>query len=184
LQYFYTYKRVSAKLTKKLLCQQVHYFGIADFLKRATSCGLLSNKVSTDQETETNKRPAETTSEGPESKRPNTNLETELAEVMDRLRSEKAVSLVLAGKENPSELCDMLLPLVGLSRPVVIYSQFREPLQDVYMKLKADKSVTALKLTEPWLRKYQIMPNRTHPEVLMSGSGGFVLSGVTVECDQ
>jgi len=148
----------------------------------------LTNKVSTtvtDQDTETNnKRPAEASTEGPESKRPNTNLETELAEVMDRLRSEKAASLVLAGKENPSELCDMLLPLVGLSRPVVIYSQFREPLQDVYMKLKADKSVTALKLTEPWLRKYQIMPDRTHPEVLMSGSGGYVLSGVTVEFDQ
>lgn len=144
----------------------------------------MSNTVTADQETETNKRPADTLSEGPESKKPNSNLETELAEVMDRLKDEKAASLVLVGKENPTEVCDMLLPLVGLSRPVVIYSQFREPLQEMYMKLKADKSVTALKLTESWLRKYQIMPDRTHPEVLMSGSGGYVLSGLTVEFDK
>ncbi len=35
-------------------------------------------------------------------------------------------------------------------------------------------------LIEPWLRKYQVLPQRTHPEMSMSGNGGFVLSATRV----
>jgi len=152
-------------------------------MKRVAESGLVPSKVSSGPANENSKRPGETPNEAPQPKRTNSNFEAELSEVIERLQAQKAASLVVVGKENPTEVSDLLLPLVGLSRPVVIYSQFREPLQEAYMKLKADKNVTALKLTESWLRKYQILPDRTHPEVLMSGSGGYILSGLTVETD-
>ncbi|XP_059476863.1 tRNA (adenine(58)-N(1))-methyltransferase non-catalytic subunit TRM6 [Neocloeon triangulifer] len=152
---------------------KVHYFGLADFLKAAAQFGLVPSKEGK----------MEIKEEEPQAKKANSNLEAEISLVMDQLQTEKAAALVIVAKEDPVALCDHLLPLVALSRPVVIYSQFKEPLQEAYMKLKAQKNVTALKLKEPWLRKYQTLPERTHPEVLMSGSGGFILHGLTVESD-
>ena len=32
-----------------------------------------------------------------------------------------------------------------------------------------------------WLRNYQILPERSHPEVLMSCGGGYILSGIYVD---
>ena len=36
-------------------------------------------------------------------------------------------------------------------------------------------------LSETWLRNHQVLPGRTHPEVLMSGGGGYVLTGTYVD---
>ncbi len=36
-------------------------------------------------------------------------------------------------------------------------------------------------LSETWLRRQQVLPARTHPDVNMSGSGGYVLSGTYVD---
>ncbi|KAI4801956.1 hypothetical protein KUCAC02_019820 [Chaenocephalus aceratus] len=41
-----------------------------------------------------------------------------------------------------------------------------------------------LKLTDYWLRHYQVLPNRTHPVLLMSGGGGYLLSGTTVAAER
>lgn len=41
-----------------------------------------------------------------------------------------------------------------------------------------------LVLCDNWLREYQVLPNRTHPLVNMSGTGGYLLSGVKVEAPQ
>ncbi|CAB3364104.1 Hypothetical predicted protein [Cloeon dipterum] len=152
------------------LLSKVHYLSLSEFLKSATECGILPQKENCEKQ-----------EEGPPAKRANSDYEAEVSLVMERLRSDKAAALIVVAKENPINVCTHLLPLVELSRPFIIYSQFKEPLQEAYMKLKADKNVTALKLKEPWLRKYQILPERTHPEVLMSGSGGFILHGLTVE---
>ncbi|KAF4520897.1 hypothetical protein B566_EDAN010312 [Ephemera danica] len=105
----------------------------------------------------------------------------ELKFCMERLRHCKADCLLIVGKENPVEITEALLPLVSDSRPVVMFSQFREPLLEMYMKLKGMKNVTALRLSEPWLRKYQVLSERTHPEVMMSSSGGYLLTGLTVD---
>ncbi|KAL7741858.1 hypothetical protein ACLKA6_012075 [Drosophila palustris] len=90
-------------------------------------------------------------------------------------------SLVMAAKEHPSNIIQALLPLVKPSRPVVIFSTCKELLQETFMELKTTGKVTNLHVTSNWLRTYQILPNRTHPEVNMSGNSGYLLTGYTLK---
>lgn len=97
----------------------------------------------------------------------------------DLLR-EKLDSLVIVAREHPMSLLKALLPFVKPSRPVVIFNLSREILMEMYGELKSDGGVTGLRLTSNWLRMYQILPNRTHPDVNMSSNSGFLLCGYTV----
>jgi tRNA (adenine-N(1)-)-methyltransferase non-catalytic subunit len=54
-------------------------------------------------------------------------------------------------------------------------------LAECHVALKQSGGFVQLKLTENWLREYQVLPGRTHPFVTMSSNGGFLLSGVKVE---
>ncbi|XP_053958454.1 tRNA (adenine(58)-N(1))-methyltransferase non-catalytic subunit TRM6 [Anastrepha ludens] len=90
-------------------------------------------------------------------------------------------ALVIAAKEHPSNIVQALLPFVKPSRPIVLYSQSKELLMDLYVELKSCSNVTNLHLTSNWLRYYQILPNRTHPEVNMNGNSGYLLTGYTIE---
>lgn len=97
------------------------------------------------------------------------------------LLRDKLDSLTICGKEHPLELVRALLPFVRPSRPFVVYGQSRELLTELYVSLKATGEVTNLRITSNWLRMLQILPNRTHPDVNMSGNGGFLLTGYTVK---
>ncbi|XP_013166651.1 PREDICTED: tRNA (adenine(58)-N(1))-methyltransferase non-catalytic subunit TRM6 isoform X1 [Papilio xuthus] len=94
-----------------------------------------------------------------------------------KLLSEKADSLVIACKEDPQNIFNELSSFVKPGRPFVVYYNVAEPLQNLYMTLKSKGNVAALKLTCNWMRNYQILPERTHPEVTMDNGGGFLLSG-------
>ena len=39
-------------------------------------------------------------------------------------------------------------------------------------------------ITESWLRKWQVLPGRSHPFMAMSGSGGFLLTATKVYADR
>ena len=54
-----------------------------------------------------------------------------------------------------------------------------QTLLDLYMELKHQNCIN-LRIAENWLRHYQVLPERTHPEVSMSGSGGYILTGCKV----
>lgn len=89
-------------------------------------------------------------------------------------------ALVIVAREHPMSILKALLPFIKPSRPVVIFNQSREILMEVYGELKSMGQVTGLRLTSNWLRMYQILPNRTHPDVNMSGNSGFLLCGFSV----
>ncbi|CAK1548304.1 unnamed protein product [Leptosia nina] len=91
--------------------------------------------------------------------------------------TEKMDSLVIACKEDPQNIFLELSKFVKPGRPFVIYYSVAEPLQNLFVTLKSQSNVAALKLTCNWMRNYQILPERTHPEVLMNGSSGFLLTG-------
>lgn len=93
---------------------------------------------------------------------------------------EKFDSLVIAAKEHPANLVKELLPLVKPSRPIVIFSLCKEVLMELYVELKSTSKVNNLHLTSNWLRMYQILPNRTHPEVNMQANSGYLLTGYTL----
>lgn len=95
------------------------------------------------------------------------------------LLKENLDALIIVAREHPGSILKGLLPFVKPSRPVVIFNSSREILTEIYTDLKANGQITALRLTTNWLRNYQVLPNRTHPNVLMSGNGGFLLCGFT-----
>ncbi|XP_034841233.1 tRNA (adenine(58)-N(1))-methyltransferase non-catalytic subunit TRM6 isoform X2 [Maniola hyperantus] len=93
----------------------------------------------------------------------------------------KVDSLVIVCKEDPQNIFLELVSFVKPGRPFVIYYSVAEPLQSLYMTLKSMSNVAALRLTCNWMRNYQILPERTHPEVTMNGSSGFLLTGYVLK---
>lgn len=92
-------------------------------------------------------------------------------------------SLIVASRFHPTPLLLSLLDFVAPSRPFVVYCQYKEPLLECYTKLRERGGVINLRLSETWLRNYQVLPDRSHPKLLMSGGGGYLLSGFTVATD-
>ncbi|XP_066033783.1 tRNA (adenine(58)-N(1))-methyltransferase non-catalytic subunit TRM6 isoform X1 [Chamaea fasciata] len=103
-----------------------------------------------------------------------------LKEAAALLREKNADGLIVASKFHPTPLLLSLLEFVAPSRPFVVYCQYKEPLLECYTKLRERGGVINLKLSESWLRNYQVLPDRSHPKLTMSGGGGYLLSGITV----
>jgi tRNA (adenine-N(1)-)-methyltransferase non-catalytic subunit len=113
------------------------------------------------------------------SKKPRWELETEKA--ADFLRFSKADGLVIVAREHPANILTALLPYVAPSRPFIVFCPCREPLLELYMQLKGKNDTVGLRVTETWLRFHQVLPSRTHPDILMNGGGGYLLTGIVVE---
>ncbi|KAL2082125.1 hypothetical protein ACEWY4_021943 [Coilia grayii] len=96
------------------------------------------------------------------------------------LEGRDADGLVIASRFHPCPVLLGLLKFLAPSRPFVVYCQYREPLIECYTKLREQGGAINLRLTDSWLRHYQVLPNRTHPVLLMSGGGGYLLTGITV----
>lgn len=99
------------------------------------------------------------------------------------LSERNADGLIVASRFHPTPLLLSLLAFVAPSRPFVAYCQYKEPLLECYTKLRERGGVINLRLSETWLRNYQVLPDRSHPKLLMSGGGGYLLSGFTVAMD-
>ncbi|KAL8611138.1 hypothetical protein ACOMHN_064428 [Nucella lapillus] len=93
-------------------------------------------------------------------------------------------SLIIATKYDCVSLLQRLLPYVAPSRPVVIFSQHKEPLVECFTAVKENGLGIQLKLSESWYREYQVLPCRTHPLMSMSGTGGYLLSFIRVTSQQ
>ncbi|XP_051866599.1 tRNA (adenine(58)-N(1))-methyltransferase non-catalytic subunit TRM6 [Pristis pectinata] len=100
------------------------------------------------------------------------------------LQERNADGLIIASRLYPSPLLLSLLEFVAPSRPFVIYCQYKEPLLTCYADLRERGGVINLRLSETWLRGYQVLPNRTHPKLTMSGGGGYILTGITIAMDR
>ncbi|XP_062981377.1 tRNA (adenine(58)-N(1))-methyltransferase non-catalytic subunit TRM6 [Elgaria multicarinata webbii] len=103
-----------------------------------------------------------------------------LMETAALLKDKDADGLIVASRFHPSPLLLSLLEFVAPSRPFVVYCQYKEPLLECYTKLRERGGVINLNLSETWLRNYQVLPDRSHPRLMMSGGGGYLLTGITV----
>ncbi|XP_073409979.1 tRNA (adenine(58)-N(1))-methyltransferase non-catalytic subunit TRM6 [Dendrobates tinctorius] len=99
------------------------------------------------------------------------------------LQDRNADGLIIASRFHPTPLLLTLLEFVAPSRPFVVYCQYKEPLLECYTKLREKGGVINLKLSETWLRNYQVLPDRSHPKLVMSSGGGYILHGITVARD-
>ncbi|EAT45004.1 AAEL003654-PA [Aedes aegypti] len=136
------------------------------------------------------KRKTESEDSGPDAKQPKLDEEKESVKKQSwelenaaavELMKEKFDALVIIAKEHPYNIIKALLPFVKPSRPVVVFNTTKEILLECYMDLKSSASVTYLRVTSNWMRNLQILPNRTHPDVVMSGNSGYLLTGYTIQ---
>jgi tRNA (adenine-N(1)-)-methyltransferase non-catalytic subunit len=90
----------------------------------------------------------------------------------------KCDSLILACTYDPLATLLKLLPYLETSCPFVVFCEYMEPLFECFQELQNQKLAINLRLSDTWLREYQVLPNRTHPNMSMSQNGGFILTGV------
>ncbi|XP_037499919.1 tRNA (adenine(58)-N(1))-methyltransferase non-catalytic subunit TRM6 [Rhipicephalus sanguineus] len=141
----------------------------------------LSNSDATIGNSEPSKEPASTTdSKDAERAARKQRRLLEQQKAMDLLKTKSLDGLLVASKHHPTAIVQSLLEFVAPSRPFAIFCSFQEPLVDCYTQLKNAGSAVFLRLTESWLRSHQVLPNRTHPSINMSGGGGYVLTGIKV----
>lgn len=87
--------------------------------------------------------------------------------------------LVITKTFEPHSLVAPLFEFLAPSRTFAIFCQSIEPLKECYIQLK--KRAIFLRISETWLRRYQVLPERTHPENVMNASSGYILTGIKVE---
>lgn len=88
-------------------------------------------------------------------------------------------SLIFAAPAlDPATALAKLLPLLAPSAPFAVWSYAAQPLAEALDELRRSSSAVNLTLQEPWLRRHQVLPRRTHPTMTTTaGSGGYILSG-------
>ncbi|RKO94248.1 Gcd10p family-domain-containing protein [Blyttiomyces helicus] len=83
---------------------------------------------------------------------------------------------------NVKEVIDELGKYLGGSRPLVVYSPYKELLVESYLHLRSSREFVNASITESWIREYQVpvQASGTHPAMRMSSSGGYLLTALRV----
>jgi tRNA (adenine-N(1)-)-methyltransferase non-catalytic subunit len=90
-------------------------------------------------------------------------------------------SLVIACRYDPTETLLRMFPYLAPSCPFVVYCEFIEPLTECFKEIQRLELAINLRLSDTWTREYQVLPGRTHPNMNMSQSGGFILCGTKLD---
>ena len=99
-------------------------------------------------------------------------------EAKDWLVARPCDSLIIVTRYDPSATLLELLPYLAPSSPFVVYFEFIEPLAECFRELQRQSLAINLRLSDTWMREYQVLPGRTHPSMNMSQSGGYILTGI------
>jgi tRNA (adenine-N(1)-)-methyltransferase non-catalytic subunit len=171
-------KAIKALRFSKDTLDRLVYVNVSSFAKysKTNECDIKSSVEPQVSVGDTLKRTADF--EETESKK--TTYQERSDEEVRALVEKKADGLVIACKQLPNDLAKELLQFLAPSRSFVVYCQYQEPLVKLYQDLRQRKDVIYVRLFENWLRTYQVMTNQTHPEITMSGTGGYLLIGITV----
>ena len=76
-----------------------------------------------------------------------------------------------------------LLPRLAGSAQIVVFSELLQPLVTLCQHMTQSRDYLAPTLTEPTLRKYQVLPGRMHPEMNGLPASGYILSATRVLAD-
>ncbi|KAJ7103235.1 Gcd10p family-domain-containing protein [Mycena belliarum] len=87
-------------------------------------------------------------------------------------------ALIIASEYEPLSIVEKLVPYVAGSGSIVVQSPYVQILSDLHNKLRALPGYLCPSVTEVWLRRYQVLPGRTHPTMSTSGSGGFIFHAI------
>ncbi|PCH34318.1 Gcd10p-domain-containing protein [Wolfiporia cocos MD-104 SS10] len=88
--------------------------------------------------------------------------------------------LLVASQYDPYSILGKLSPYLAGSASIVVHSPHIQIVTDLQNKLRELPQYLGPAVTELWLRRYQVLPGRTHPLMNMSGSGGFILHAINI----
>ncbi|BGP14425.1 tRNA (adenine(58)-N(1))-methyltransferase non-catalytic subunit trm6 [Rhodosporidiobolus nylandii] len=86
--------------------------------------------------------------------------------------------VIVATEYEPYSIIERLIPRLAGSCPIVVYSP--HILFSALLPLRSHPAILVPTIHEPFLRQYQVLPGRTHPEMQGMASGGFVLTCLRV----
>ncbi|CAD6960870.1 unnamed protein product [Tilletia controversa] len=66
------------------------------------------------------------------------------------------------------------------SAKIVFHSPYQQPLVEIQAELRKREGWLHVEVLEPWARRYQVLPGRTHPEMVTSATAGYILSAIKV----
>lgn len=104
----------------------------------------------------------------------------EINSVIDMIGEHNFDGLISVSTLHMPTLLPKILHTVGGSRPVVIYSQYKEHVLETQHSMSLDKRILAPSIFETRVRPYQTIPGRMHPVMTMRGYGGYILWGTRV----
>ena len=87
-------------------------------------------------------------------------------------------SLVMACRYNIIPILKKALHLLVPSSPIVLYCEFVEPLNEAYLFLNHNDLALRMIVSDTWMREFQTLPGRVHPQMYMTTSSGYILTGV------
>lgn len=88
-------------------------------------------------------------------------------------------SVIIASKYDPLPILKQAMVLLAPSSPIVIYSEYSEPLNECFLYLQHTNLAIKLSISENWLRPFQTLAGRVRPLNFMSSTGGYVLTGIS-----
>ncbi|TDL28112.1 Gcd10p-domain-containing protein [Rickenella mellea] len=92
-------------------------------------------------------------------------------------------ALIIASEYEPMSILEKLSPYLAGSASIVVQSPHVQVLSDLQGKMRRMPQYLGPSVTESWLRRYQVLPGRTHPTMSTSGTGGFLLHAIKVYDD-
>ena len=105
----------------------------------------------------------------------------ECLSALNNLRENDFDSLVIVSKYHPKALLLSLLEFLPRGCAFVVYYTHQEPLMECCVTLREMNVATNLELTESYFRNIQVLSKRTHPGIVMSATGGYILRGIKVD---
>ena len=87
-------------------------------------------------------------------------------------------SLVMACRYDILPILKKALHLLAPSSPFVLYCEYAEPLTECYLFLVQNSLALRMIISDTWMRDFQTLPGRVHPQMYMSTTSGYILSGV------
>lgn len=104
----------------------------------------------------------------------------ELQHINGLVASKGFDGLIVASTLHPTSIVDRCLHAIGGSRPVVVYSEYKEVVTEVSQFMLKDLRILAPAIWESRVRKYQTILGRMHPSMTSRGGGGYIVSGTRV----
>lgn len=92
----------------------------------------------------------------------------------------RGVNSLVVASNDPLEDVPKLLPYLAPSGILVVYSQYQTLLAELFAGLKRSGQWINITMSESFMRKYQVLPMRTHPYMNMYNNSGFVLCATRV----